>query len=187
MSAALAEGGDRRRPIVIGVLSDTHGHLYPKVKETLEGVDHIIHAGDVGSAHVLTELKAIAPVTAVRGNCDLEAWAQNLPTEAELEVGGVRILVGHIAGRLRDRRARVPGAPDPSAVRAVVTGHTHRVESEERDGVLHLNPGSAGSERFGHPRTVARLSITPQPEGQKHDQGGVSTRVEVEIAIVSGD
>ncbi len=150
------------------------------------GVDHIIHAGDVGSSQVLTELKAIAPVTAVRGNCDLEAWAQMLPTEAELEMGGIRILVGHIAGRLRDRLARIPGAPDPSAVRVVVTGHTHRVESEERDGVLHLNPGSAGPERFGHPRTVARLSVAPLVEGQKHDPGRVSTRVEVEIAIVPG-
>ena len=187
MSAALAEGGDRRRPIVIGVLSDTHGRLYRQVKESLRGVDHIIHAGDVGSAQVLTELKAIAPVTAVRGNCDLEAWAQNLPTEAELEVGGVRILVGHIAGRLRERLDRAAEVPGSHGFRLVVTGHSHRVESEERDGVLHLNPGSAGSERFGHPRTVARLSITPQPEGQKNDKGGVSARVEVEIAIVPGD
>jgi len=133
---------------VIGVLSDTHGHLYPKVKETLEGVDHIIHAGDVGSAHVLTELKAIAPVTAVRGNCDLE------PGRRISHGGGVggrrRPHSGgsHSRSAARPARAR-PRAPDPSAVRAVVTGHTHRVESEERDGVLHLNPGSAGPQRFG--------------------------------------
>ena len=73
-------GADRKvDAIIVGVLSDTHGHLYPRVREMLEGVDHIIHAGDIGSAEVLTGLKAIAPVTAVRGNCDLEAWARSLP------------------------------------------------------------------------------------------------------------
>ena len=185
MSAAPAGSSGKRRPLVIGVLSDTHGHLYPQVKERFQGVDHIIHAGDVGSARVLAELKAIAPVTAVRGNCDLEAWAQDLPTEAEVELDGIRILVGHIASRLRerlDRATRVAGR----GFRVVITGHTHRVESEERDGVLHLNPGSAGPERFGHPRTLARLLLTPSPQGQEDDPGGVSTRVEVAISIIPG-
>ncbi|OFV79590.1 MAG: hypothetical protein A2W26_01420 [Acidobacteria bacterium RBG_16_64_8] len=187
MSAALAEGGDEQRPIVIGVLSDTHGHLYPQVREALKGVDHIIHAGDVGSGHVLTALKAIAPVTAVRGNCDQEAWAEILPLEAELEMGGARILVGHISGRLRDRLRPVLGAPGPSAFRVVVSGHTHRVESEEREGILHLNPGSAGPERFGHPRTVARLCIAPLTAEQRHGPHGPFARVQVKIAIVPGD
>jgi putative phosphoesterase len=156
--------------LVVGVLSDTHGQLYPEVREMLAGVGHIIHAGDIGSPGVLAGLKALAPVTAVRGNCDLEAWAQSLPVEAEVELGGISILVGHVAGRLRERLAREQsetaafhsaGKSDRPRFRVVVTGHTHRVENEERDGVLHLNPGSAGPERFGHPRTLARLSITP--------------------------
>jgi putative phosphoesterase len=155
--------------ITVGVLSDTHGHLYPQVSRLLQGVDHIIHAGDIGSPQVLTGLRALAPVTAVRGNCDLEVWAASLPLEAEVELAGVRILVGHIAGRLRDTLAREQDkvgvrAADGSwrpGFRVVVSGHTHRVESEEQDGVLRLNPGSAGPERFGHPRTLALLRITP--------------------------
>ncbi len=142
------------KPIVVGVLSDTHGHLYSEVRQHLEGVDHIIHAGDVGSAQVLAALRALAPLTAVRGNCDTGAWAAALPVETEVEIGGVRILVGHIASRLRETCAR-------GGIRAVISGHTHRAESEERGGVLHLNPGSAGQERFGRPRTMARLVITP--------------------------
>ncbi len=137
--------------IVVGVLSDTHGHLYPRVLRTLQGVDHIIHAGDVGSPQVLAGLRALAPVTVVRGNCDLEAWAAGLPAEAEVELGGVRILVGHIVGHLRETLAR---AQQPG-FRVVVSGHTHRMESQEREGVLYLNPGSAGPERFGHSRTMA--------------------------------
>lgn len=178
---------DDRRRLVIGVLSDTHGHLYPRVKDVLRGVDHIIHAGDVGSARVLAELKAIAPVTAVRGNCDLEDWARMLPTEAELELGGVRILVGHIASRLRERLAHPTVSPGSRRVRVVITGHSHRMDQEERDGVLHLNPGSAGPERFGHPRTLARLLIVPASADGASDPGGLSTRVDVEFAIIRGD
>jgi uncharacterized protein len=137
------------KPAVVGVLSDTHGHLYPQVARMLEGVDHIIHAGDIGSPRVLAELKAIAPVTAVRGNCDLEAWAEPLPLRTELEVNGVRILVRHIAGRVGDI----------CDAAVVVTGHTHLAAVEERDGILYVNPGSAGPRRFHRPRTLARLTI----------------------------
>lgn len=172
--------------IVVGVLSDTHGHLYPPVKRLLEGVDHIIHAGDVGSPRVLAGLRALAPVTVVRGNCDYDAWAASLPAEAHVELAGVRILVGHVAARLRDKR---------EGFRVIVTGHTHRMASEEREGVLCLNPGSAGPERFGHPRTVARLHITPLQAGpQAPDvpaapstlpaQSGASAQVSVEFVIV---
>ena len=162
------------RPSVVGVISDTHGHLYAEVKRVLEGVDHIIHAGDVGSPQVLTELRGIAPVTAVRGNCDYDSWAQALPVQAELELAGVRILVGHVAAQLRTV------APPGFAV--VVTGHSHLAATETRDGILHLNPGSAGPLRFGRPRTVARLTIRPSRGG------GASARevarVEAEIVIV---
>jgi putative phosphoesterase len=164
--------------ITVGVLSDTHGHLYPQVSRLLQGVDHIIHAGDIGSPHVLTGLRAIAPVTAVRGNCDHYDWAATLPTEAEVEMAGVRILVGHIAGHLRETLARKPG------FRVAVTGHTHRAASEERDSVLHLNPGSAGPERFGHPRTMALLHITPAAPQTQLAQAGAPAQVGVELLMV---
>ncbi len=126
----------------------------------MQGVDHIIHAGDVGSPEVLTVLRAVAPVTAVRGNCDLEAWAEVLPSQAEVTLGSARILVGHVGHRLLKRS----GSDDlgaPGAIAAVVFGHSHLASVEERDRVLYLNPGSAGPRRFGRPRTVARLQIFP--------------------------
>jgi putative phosphoesterase len=178
--------------VSIGVLSDTHGHLYPQVMELLKGVDHIIHAGDIGSPQVLAGLKTIASVTAVRGNCDLDVWALSLPIEAELELGGVRILVGHIAGRLREtlapQQSRAGGFQAGCSVgrpgfRVVVSGHTHKMESLERNGVLHLNPGSAGPERFGHPQTLARLLITPASEAPPA-QGRAPAQVSVEFFVV---
>jgi putative phosphoesterase len=177
--------------ITVGVLSDTHGHLYPEVRQLLQGVDHIVHAGDIGSPQVLTGLKAIAPVTVVRGNCDVDPWASSLPFEAEVELGGVRMLVGHIAGRLRETLAReqakvgvseADGSARPG-FRVVVSGHTHRVESEERDDVLHVNPGSAGPERFGHPRTMMRLHITPATE-KPPAQGFAPAQVSVEFLVL---
>jgi putative phosphoesterase len=135
--------------ILVGVISDTHGQLSPRVKTLLQGSDHIVHAGDIGSERVLEELRAIAPVTAVRGNCDLEAWSKALPVRAELELGGVHIMVGHIATGLRV-------APH---FQVVITGHSHMAALEWRGGILHLNPGSAGPQRFGRPRSVARLVI----------------------------
>jgi uncharacterized protein len=181
-------GDETRVPceIVVGVLSDTHGHLYPSVQRLLAGVDHIIHAGDIGSPKVLTALRAIAPVTAVRGNCDYDEWATSLPAEALVELGGVRILVGHIAGRLRgtparghtEARSHQVGGSTHTQVQVVVTGHTHRMESQQREDALHVNPGSAGPERFGHPRTMARLHITPPA------QDGSPAQVGVEFVLV---
>jgi putative phosphoesterase len=195
VSALLSGREPGVRPLVVGVLSDTHGHLYPQVRELLQDVDHIIHAGDIGSPEVLAVLKTMAPVTAVRGNCDLEAWAQSLPVEAAVELGGARILVGHLAGRLREKLERQQGGAagdtaggegGASSFRVVVSGHSHRVENEERDGVLHLNPGSAGQERFGHPRTLARLFITPAREGGKPAGPRASAQIRVEFLIVGG-
>jgi len=161
------DGGDST--ILVGVVSDTHGHLYPRVLDSLRGVEHIIHAGDVGSPRVLEGLRTIAPVTAVRGNCDLEEWATALPAEARVEIGGVPILVRHIAG----------GGGGAAAVgtRVMVSGHTHRMRSEERDGVLYLDPGSAGPGRFGHARSLALLSISPA-------RSGGSAQVSVEFVLV---
>jgi uncharacterized protein len=171
-----------REVITVGVLSDTHGHLYQGVKALLTGVGYIIHAGDVGSPQVLSELRAIAPVTAVRGNCDYEAWALALPMRAELELGGVRILVGHVAARLRewtDASGRLPGG---SAFSVVISGHSHVAALEERAGTLFLNPGSAGPRRFDHPRTVARLTI----RSTALDDSWADVGVEAEILAVEG-
>jgi putative phosphoesterase len=181
------------RPVTVGVLSDTHGHLYPSVKQLLAGVDHIIHAGDVGSSQVLAELRSIAPVTAVRGNCDHEPWAQALPVRAEVKLGGVRILVGHIAGQLRETLAQsLPGearhdagcTPGRSAGYAVVvTGHSHLAAIEERGGALHVNPGSAGPRQFGRSQTVARLTIRPAAAGDL----GSETQIGAEILAAAGE
>ena len=153
------------RLIAVGVLSDSHGHLYPDVKESLRGVTHIIHAGDIGAPQVLAELRTLAPVTAVRGNCDYEAWAAVLPERAELELGGIRILVGHVPAQTRAWAAASLRDGRP-AFAVVVSGHSHQAAVERSDGVLYVNPGSAGPRRFNRPRTVARLLIRPADGGR---------------------
>jgi len=183
------EHSPRRLSVVIGVLSDTHGQLYPRVLESLRGVDHIIHAGDIGAPQVLTALRQIAPVTAVRGNCDLEAWAADLPPRAELTLGGAHILVGHMVQRLRagSRDGRLQDDPDFAVV---VFGHSHVAAVEEREGVLYLNPGSAGPRRFGRPRTVARLDIAPaagletEAEPRPGARPGARPQISAEILTV---
>jgi putative phosphoesterase len=139
-----------RSELVVGVISDTHNHLYPEVKELLCGVDHIIHAGDVCSPTLLSELRAIAPLTVVRGNCDEGPWAADLPVRAEIELGGRRVLVGHI------RAAQNGGV---QAIDVVIFGHSHQALVEEKEGVLYLNPGAAGPRRYGRPRTMALLRL----------------------------
>lgn len=165
-------------PITVGVVSDTHGHLYPEVKHALAGVDHIIHAGDVGSARVLADLRALAPITAIRGNCDVDAWADVLPARAELDLGGARILVGHIAARLQGCVDAAGDGPD-TKFSVVISGHSHLAALEHREGILYLNPGSAGPSRFGRPRTVGRLTIRPQS-----GSGSGAADVSAEIVIV---
>jgi putative phosphoesterase len=173
---------DDETVITVGVLSDTHGHLYPQVKQLLAGVDHIIHAGDVGSAQVLAELRELAPVTAVRGNCDLDAWARTLPLKAVLELKGARILVGHMAGRLLEQ-AEAAGKDRGEGFTVVVTGHSHLAAMERRDGVLRLNPGSAGPRRYGRPRTIARLTVRPASFGGDGGRAWLGA----EIVTVAGE
>ncbi len=143
--------------MLIGLISDTHGLLRPEALAALDGSEHIIHAGDIGSrtgkpAGVLDALAAIAPLTVVRGNNDRADWATPIPCTAELEFDGVRIHVLHILGEL---------AIDPlaSGVQVVVSGHSHQPRVDRRDGVLFVNPGSAGPRRFKLPVTVARLHV----------------------------
>lgn len=137
---------------VVGVISDTHGLLRPEAVEALRGVDAIVHAGDVGEPEVLDDLRRIAPVTVVRGNVDRGPWADELPWDAVLQVDGAALYVLHVIDELD---------LDPAAAGfdAVVYGHSHEPEVSRRDGVLWLNPGSAGPRRFDLPVTVARLEV----------------------------
>jgi uncharacterized protein len=137
---------------VIGLISDTHGLMRPEALEALRGSDIIIHAGDVGRPDVLGHLMAIAPVFAVRGNVDGGAWAASLPEAENLSFGGHNLHVLHIVGEL---------AVDPVAtgISAVISGHTHKPLVEVKDGVLYVNPGSAGPRRFRLPVTIGRLTV----------------------------
>jgi len=136
----------------IGVISDTHGLLRPEAVEALRGVAHILHAGDVGAPEVLEELRAIAPVTAVRGNVDRDEWASALPLSEVFEIEGISIYVLHILDELDLK-------PEAAGFEVVVYGHSHKPSSETKNGVLYFNPGSAGPRRFKLPVTVGRLVI----------------------------
>jgi putative phosphoesterase len=137
---------------VVGVISDTHGLLRPEAVAALAGSRYIVHGGDVGEDTILRTLEAIAPVTAVRGNTDTEAWARRLPHTAVLDVEGVRIYAVHDIAEL-DIDPRAAG------VNVIVFGHSHRPGIQSRGNVLYLNPGSAGPRRFDLPVSVARLTI----------------------------
>ncbi len=142
-------------PIVIlnvGVISDTHGLLRPEARYALQDSDMIIHAGDVGNPEVLDVLRSIAPTIAVRGNVDREGWARKLPLTEVVTAGGVSLYVLHDLSKL-DLDPRAAGFS------AVISGHSHRPHAEIRDGVVYVNPGSAGRRRFDLPITLAELRI----------------------------
>ena len=134
----------------VGLISDTHGLLRPEALEYLRGADHIVHAGDIGDPGILEALRRLAPVTAVRGNNDRGRWARAVPSSAKVQIDGVAIHVLHDVGQLRLH----PG------VRVVVSGHSHKPMVQERDGVLYVNPGSAGPRRFTLPVAVGELRIS---------------------------
>jgi hypothetical protein len=142
----------------IGVLSDTHGKLRAEVLALFEGVERILHAGDVGPAELLTELEAVAPVTAVWGNADGFDVRAKLRETALLEIGGLEVVIthGHKLGAPTPRGLRdaIPGAD------VIVFGHSHRPLVERLEGCLFLNPGSAGAARFGLSASAAILTIT---------------------------
>ncbi|MCL4371550.1 MAG: metallophosphatase family protein [Chloroflexi bacterium] len=137
---------------VIGVISDTHGLLRPEALRALNGVDLIVHAGDVGALGVLAALEQIAPVATVRGNTDRGEWAEQLPMTRVIEVGQSRLYVLHDIGNLE---------LDPAAAgfAALITGHSHRPSCRRQGGLLYLNPGTAGPRRFDLPVSVALLHI----------------------------
>jgi hypothetical protein len=144
-----ATESDEKDGYLVGVISDTHGHLRAEAAEAFQGVDLIIHAGDIGSPEILESLNDIAPVYAVQGNMD-GVWACGLPEAEVVEIGKASLYVLHDLCRLD---------LDPAAAGlvAVIHGHTHRAEIENRDGVLYLNPGSAAS--FKTAATVVLLRI----------------------------
>jgi putative phosphoesterase len=148
-----SRSGDSAGRVSVGLISDTHGLLRPEALEALRGSRHIVHAGDIGDPAVLEALARIAPVTAVRGNNDKGSWARKLRETEVLELGRTRLYVIHNLSEL---------ALDPAAagIHVVVAGHSHRPAEELRDGVLYVNPGSAGPRRFTLPIALGELQIS---------------------------
>lgn len=136
----------------IGVISDTHNLLRPQAINALGGVDLIIHAGDVCNPQILEELNSIAPTIAVRGNNDKGGWAEKLPVFETVKAQNVYIYVIHDIKELHIKSA-------DEKFKVVISGHSHKPSAENKNGVLYLNPGSAGPRRFKLPVSVARLKI----------------------------
>jgi uncharacterized protein len=144
---------------MIGVISDTHGLLRPEALAALRGATHILHAGDVGDIAILDALRAIAPVTAIRGNIDTHGPAAQLPATEAIELDGHLIYMLHSLADL-DLKAEAAG------ISVVISGHSHKPAIETRKGVLYLNPGSAGPRRFKLPITVAHLYLDAKPRAE---------------------
>jgi putative phosphoesterase len=136
----------------IGLISDTHGLLRPEVVDALRNADLIVHAGDIGKATILETLRGLAPVKAVRGNVDREAWTSALLKTEGFEIEQVGVYVLHDLGEL-------DLVPEANGIKVVVSGHTHQPAIREKNGVLFVNPGSAGPRRFRCPVSMAFLYI----------------------------
>ena len=138
--------------LTVGVISDTHGLLRPEALSRLRGANAIVHAGDIGNPEILTQLRQVAPVTAVRGNIDTATWSKELPETDVLEIDGVSLYVLH---NVQD----LDLSPSASGFAAVIFGHSHQPLIEWRKDVLFFNPGSAGPKRFSLPISLGRLTI----------------------------
>jgi uncharacterized protein len=138
--------------VIIGVISDTHGLMRPEALAALRGVEHILHAGDVGDVAILDALREIAPVTAIRGNVDTSGACAELPARDVVELGGQLFYLVHSVHDL-DINAKAAG------VVMVVSGHSHKAKVEVKDGVIYFNPGSAGPRRFSLPVTVGFVTV----------------------------
>ena len=153
---------------MVGVVSDTHGYLNPRVLELMQGVDHILHAGDIGDDGIIQELGRIAPITAVRGNNDREGPTSFYPLEASVVQAGCRILLTH--------EMKLPKRPDDSRllayqeskIDAVVFGHSHIALQEWKGPILFFNPGAAGKRRFKVVPSVGFLSL---------EEGGIQGKI----------
>ena len=139
--------------MLLGVLSDTHGLLRPEALTALAGVDHILHAGDVGDPEILAALRQIAPVTAIRGNVDVFGDCALLPKTEAVELGGRLFYLIHSVYDLDI-------TPEAAGIAMVISGHSHRPGIAIRKGVTYLNPGSAGPRRFDLPVTLAKVTVT---------------------------
>jgi uncharacterized protein len=140
------------RLLQVGIISDTHGLLRPEALGELAGMDHILHAGDVGDADILQTLRKIAPVTAIRGNVDISGECSELPSIEVVELAGSLFYLVHAINDLDI-------APAAAGIRVLVYGHSHRPEVKEHDGVIYVNPGSAGPRRFNLPVTLAKAVV----------------------------
>lgn len=138
----------------IGIISDTHGLLRPEAERGQAGVDHIIHAGDIGRPEIVDALRRIAPVTAIRGNVDSGEWAREYPDTKVVLLAGKSIYVLHDLKTLQDDLG--------AGIDVIVSGHSHVPKIDTVGGVLYLNPGSAGPRRFRLPITIATLDVTPE-------------------------
>jgi len=136
----------------IGLISDTHDLLRPEALAFLRGCDHIIHGGDICEQRILDALAGVAPLTVVRGNNDRGTWARDIPETAWFELDGVRIYAIH-------NLAELSVDPVAAGVHVVVSGHSHRPLAQQREGVLYINPGSAGPRRFRLPICAAELLV----------------------------
>lgn len=144
----------------VGVISDTHGLLRPEALKALAGVNHILHAGDVGDRKILSALGEIAPLTAIRGNIDRSGPCAALPATEIVELDGVMFYLVHDLQELD---------LDPAAagISVIVSGHSHKPLIEHRGGVLYLNPGSAGPRRFSLPITIGLITLSDgQPRAE---------------------
>lgn len=139
--------------MMIGIISDTHGLLRPEARERLTGVDHIIHAGDIGRPEVIAGLRELAPTTAIKGNIDKGQWAENVPDTEWLTLGGRTFYVLH-------NLDEIDLDPAAAGIDVVVSGHSHQPKIETEGGVLYLNPGSAGPRRFTLPIALAIVELT---------------------------
>jgi len=137
---------------IVGAISDTHGLLRPEVLKLFKSVDLILHAGDIGDRQILEQLMALAPTIAVRGNNDKGEWARRIPESRQIDVGGISIFMIHDIKEIT--------ASSHSSVDIILSGHSHKPSIERRDGILYLNPGSAGPRRFKLPVSVARITIS---------------------------
>jgi uncharacterized protein len=144
--------------VIIGVISDTHGLFDESIPSIFDGVDAIIHAGDIGKLEVIGRLEKIAPVFAVEGNND---HFQGLPTERVEELVGRRVMIRHIFGELHQLKAADKKIIEQLRPDIVVFGHSHRAYQQMLGKALLFNPGSAGPRRFSLPRTVGMMSLTP--------------------------
>jgi putative phosphoesterase len=152
MLASMTTSDRTPRAARVGLISDTHGLLRAQAVAALQGCSQLLHMGDVGGPEILEQLAAIAPLVTVRGNNDRQPWSQSLPVTATVTVQNVKILAIHdIADLECDPRAE--------GIRVVVAGHSHKPSIQERDGVLFINPGSAGPRRFKLPIAVGELII----------------------------